>query len=385
MSRSSTGRQLLHRYRWLGLLLALVGAWVLWRAYAPAPRAPVQDRNSKPPAVTVATARIDALHQDVHALGTVTPLTRVLIRPQVDGHLERLHFAEGQDVEAGQLLAEIDARPFELALAAALGQLARTEAVWRNAQADLARYERLGRSDSVAASQLDAARAQERGLAAQYQRDTAGVAEARRQLALTRIVAPSAGRLGLREIDAGNHVRAADTTGLVTLVQTHPISVVFSVPAATLPLLSEALGARSDGLRVQAWDANDRVLLAEGELHAQDNRIETGRGSLRLRALFDNPAEALYPNQFVNVRLVLLREAEALMVPAAAVQYAADGPFVYVIGEGDRAERRALVLGDSRPGEVAVREGLAAGERIVVEGVDRVRVDREVTIVPAQG
>ncbi len=363
--------------------LAACGLWLALRQTGGEPPGP-PGFAQQPVPVAVAPATLAPLQQDLHALGTITPLARADLRSQVDGELLRLHFAEGQAVAAGQLLAELDARPFRAALAAAEGELARTQALLDNAEADLRRYETLARQDAVAGRQLDAARAEARRYRAQRQRDQARVDEARRQLSHTRIVAPYAGRVGLRRVDAGNHVRAADAEGLVTLVQTSPISAVFSLPETRLDALRRAW-ARGAAPRVQAWDADERRLLAEGELEALDNRIETATGTVRLRARFANADESLFPNQFVNIRLILSRPDPALSIPSAAVQYGADGAFVFVIGADRRAMRRDLALGPARAGRVAVESGLEPAERVVVEGIDRLQDGREVLVVEQQG
>lgn len=362
------------------LLAVLIGAayWLTRKKGPAAPRPP--EYGQIPVAVSVAAARLGPLRRDLHALGTITPLAQVTLRSQVDGELVRLHYAEGQAVTRGQLLAEIDARPYLAALAAAEGELARTQALLDNAQADLRRYQRLARQDAVAGQQLDAAETQVRAYTAQRQLNRAQVADAQRLLGHTRIVAPQDGRIGLRRVDAGNHVRANDADGLTTLVQTMPISAIFSISETRLDILRQAQ-ARAPALRVQAWDADDRRLLAEGTLEALDNRIQAASGTVKLRARFDNADESLFPNQFVNIRLAVVQQDDAVTIPSAAVQYGAEGAFVFVIGEDRRAARRDLQLGSANAGRVVVEAGLAVAERVVVEGVDRLHDGRDVLIV----
>ncbi|WP_241049572.1 efflux RND transporter periplasmic adaptor subunit [Achromobacter xylosoxidans] len=368
------------------LAVTLVAAWALWR-YALQGPAPVAILNyaQQPVPVSVAAARSGPLPRDLHALGTITPLAQVVLRSQVDGQLQRLHYTEGQAVQRGQLLAEIDPRPYQAALAAAEGELARVEALLGNAEIDLRRYRQLARQEAVAGQQLDTAEAQVRSYAAQRQRLAAGVADARRLLAQTRILAPHDGRVGFRRVDAGNHVRAADTNGLATLVQTRPISALFSISETHLDLLRQAQAQAGDAaLQVQAWDADERRLIALGTLQALDNQIHAASGTVKLRALFENADEALFPNQFVNIRLALARREDVLSIPTAAVQYGAEGAFVFVIGDDQRAVRRELALGRANAGRVEVRSGLAAAERVVVEGVDRLHDGRDVQIVDTQ-
>ncbi|CAB3912595.1 Multidrug resistance protein MdtA [Achromobacter insuavis] len=368
------------------LAVAALAAWALWR-YAlqgPAPAA-IPNYGQQPVPVGIATARSGPLPRDLHALGTVTPLAQVVLRSQVDGQLQRLHYTEGQAVSRGQLLAEIDPRPYQAALAAAEGELARVEALLGNAEIDLRRYRQLARQEAVAGQQLDTAEAQARSYAAQRQRLAAGVADARRLLAQTRIQAPHDGRIGFRRVDAGNHVRAADANGLATLVQTRPISALFSISETHLDLLRQAQAQAGDAaLQVQAWDADERRLIALGTLQALDNQIHAASGTVKLRALFENADEALFPNQFVNIRLALARQEDVLSIPTAAVQYGADGAFVFVIDDDQRATRRDLTLGRANAGRVEVRSGLAAAERVVVEGVDRLHDGRDVLIVETQ-
>ena len=365
-------------------MLAAWAGWAVWHYVLPGPApAAIPSYAQQPVAVSVAAARSGPLPRDLHALGTITPLARVVLRSQVDGQLQRLHYTEGQAVRRGQLLAEIDPRPYQAALAAAEGELARVEALLGNAEIDLRRYRRLARQEAVAGQQLDTAEALVRSYAAQRQRLAAAVADARRLLALTRIVAPHDGRIGLRRVDAGNHVRAGDADGLATLVQTRPISALFTLAETRLDLLRQAQ-AGDGALQVQAWDADERRLLALGTLQALDNQIHAASGTVKLRAVFENADEALFPNQFVNIRLALARQEDVLSIPTAAVQYGAEGAFVFVIGDDQRATRRALTLGRANAGRVEVRSGLAAAERVVVEGVDRLHDGRDVRIVDSR-
>lgn len=363
------------------LLLALLVGIGYWLAGDSGPRTPPPPQYGQlPVAVAVAAARVGPLQRDLHALGTITPLSQVVLRSQVDGELMRVHYTEGQAVARGQLLAEIDARPYQTALASAEGELARTQALLDNAQADLQRYRKLARQESVAGQQLDTAEAQVRAYTAQRELNRARVADAKRLLGLTRIVAPQDGRIGLRRVDAGNHVRADDANGLTTLVQTTPISALFSISETRLDVLRQAQ-AKTAVLRVQAWDADDRRILAEGTLEALDNRIQTGSGTVRLRARFDNADESLFPNQFVNIRLAVVQQDNVVTIPSAAVQYGSEGAFVFVIGDDARATRRVLQLGPANAGQIVVEAGLAPAERVVVEGVDRLHDGRNVQIV----
>ena len=361
--------------------LATLAFWYAGSKGSPAARPP--EYGQIPVAVAIEAATAGPLQRDLHALGTITPLAQVTLRSQIDGELLKLHFTEGEAVARGQLLAEIDARPYLAALAAAEGELARTQALLDNAQADLQRYRKLARQEAVAGQQLDTAEAQVRAYAAQRQRNQAQVADARRLLDHTRIVAPHDGRIGLRRVDAGNHVRADDANGLTTLVQTRPISALFSISETRLDILRRAQ-ARDAALRVQAWDADDRRLLAEGTLEALDNRIQAASGTVKLRARFPNADESLFPNQFVNIRLAVVQQDHVITIPTAAIQYGSEGAFVFVIGEDSRASRRVLELGPANAGRIVVQSGLTENERVVVEGVDRLHDGRDVQIVEPQ-
>lgn len=369
------------------LVLALLIGAAVWLAGNKGPAAPPPPNYGQiPVAVSVAAARTGPLQRDLHALGTITPLAQVTLRSQVDGELLKLHYTEGQAVSKGQLLAEIDPRPYLAALASAEGELAQTQALLDNAAADLQRYRKLARQEAVAGQQLDTAEAQVRIYSAQRRKNQAQVADAQRLLGHTRIVAPQSGRIGLRRVDAGNHVRADDANGLTTLVQTMPISALFSISETRLDILRQAQAhAKTAALRVQAWDADDRRILAEGTLEALDNRIQAASGTVRLRARFDNTDESLFPNQFVNIRLAVVQQDNVVTIPTAAVQYGSEGAFVFVIGDDTRATRRVLELGPANAGRVVVKTGLAHAERVVVEGVDRLHDGRDVHIVEHQG
>ncbi len=362
-------------------ILATLAFWYAGPKGSPAARPP--EYGQIPVAVAIEAATAGPLQRDLHALGTITPLAQVTLRSQIDGELLKLHFTEGEAVARGQLLAEIDARPYLAALAAAEGELARTQALLDNAEADLQRYRKLARQEAVAGQQLDTAEAQVRAYAAQRQRNQAQVADARRLLDHTRIVAPHDGRIGLRRVDAGNHVRADDANGLTTLVQTRPTSALFSISETRLDILRQAQ-ARDAALRVQAWDADDRRLLAEGTLEALDNRIQAASGTVKLRARFPNADESLFPNQFVNIRLAVVQQDHVITIPTAAIQYGSEGAFVFVIGEDSRASRRVLELGPANAGRIVVQSGLTENERVVVEGVDRLHDGRDVQIVEPQ-
>jgi len=340
--------------------------------------------GERPPTpVRVVAAELGPLEVELKALGTVTPLRTVTVRSRVDGELLRVAFEEGQQVRAGQLLAEIDPAPFRIQLAHATGQQKQNLAELENTRIQLQRYRDLAGSHYVSAQDVANLQAQVRQFEGRRDRDQAAVDEARLQLEYTRIVAPIDGRVGLRNVDVGNLVRAGDADGIVTIAQTRPVSVVFALPETVVPAVAAAV-QRDSGtpLTVQAWDRDERRLLATGTLSSLDNLIDTRTGTLRLRALFENADDALFPNQSVNVRLRLGSE-DVVAIPDAAVQFGSQGNYVYVVGDDDTASVRQVQLGAAHGDRVAVTEGLAAGERVVLEGLDRLYEGSKVEVVSA--
>lgn len=371
----------------LAVLLAAVLVWRGMGGAAPEPDAGRggwgPDGERPPTPVRVSTAARERLSVELKALGTVTPLKSVTVRPRVDGELQRVVFEEGQQVEAGALLAEIDPASFRIQLAQALGQQKQNLAELENARIQLRRYQDLSDAAYVSAQDVANLQAQVRQLEGRREIDQAAVDEARLQLQYTRIVAPITGRVGLRTVDAGNLVSGGDEVGIATIAQTRPISVLFSVPENALGAVIDAV-RRDPDLTVQAWDREERNVLATGRLSSLDNRIDTETGTLRLRALFDNDDGALFPNQFVNARLQL-GDDETLVIPDAAVQFGSEGTYVYVVNDDDTAGVRPVVLGAGSGGRVSVLDGLEAGARVVLEGIDRLREGAPVEVVADAG
>jgi multidrug efflux system membrane fusion protein len=374
----------------IGVLLivgTVVAAVLLWRQFAgDGPTAtrqpgapPWRAEGNQPVPVRVVTAANEPLAVFIKALGTVTPLKTVTVRSRVDGELIRVAFREGQYVEQGALLAEIDPRPFRVQLAQAEGLQQQNLAELANAEGELQRFRDLQTKGYVSAQELANQEALVRQFQARKQSDQAAVDEARLQLNYTRITAPISGRVGLRTVDAGNLVRAGDTSGLVTITQMQPISVLFTIPETDLPMVRAAAGAKAE-LPVEAWGRDERTRLATGQLLSMDNQIDTATGTLRLRAQFENKDESLFPNQFVNVRMRVRNDA-AIVIPNAAVQFGAQGNFVYVVDGELKASMRSVELGVTEGERVAVLKGVEAGERVVLEGLDRLRDGRPVEIV----
>ena len=360
----------------LALLAAALIAFLLLRDTSEA-----QDEGSRPAPVRVESARTGPFTVELKALGTVTPLASVTVRSRVEGELMRVLFQEGQHVAKGQLLAEIDPRPYRATLAQAVGERQQNQAQLVQARRELAQHSELAKEGFTTQTKLD----QQNALIGQHGGAVAAsdgrIADARLQLEFASIRAPIAGRIGLRGVDAGNLVRASDTTEIATITQMQPISVIFTVPEVQIDDVRQAM--REGSLNVEAWDRGERAKLATGALATIDNRIDPGSGTLRLRGTFANADERLFPNQFVNVRLGLRTIADAVTVPSAAVQQGTKGTFVYVIDGEGLARRREITLGPSDGERTQVLRGVKAGERIVLEGFDSVKDGEKVKIVAA--
>ncbi|MDD5240957.1 MAG: MdtA/MuxA family multidrug efflux RND transporter periplasmic adaptor subunit [Sulfuricella sp.] len=324
----------------------------------------------KPVPVAIATAHKGDIDVIINALGTVTARSTVTIKPRVDGQLTRINFREGQLVKSGEVLAEIDPRPFQVQLDQANGQLVRDQALLTNAKLDLDRYRGLLAKDSIAKQQVDAQDSLVRQDEGVVQADRAQVDNAKLQLGFTRVTAPVAGRLGLRLVDAGNMVHASDATGLVVITQTQPITVIFSIPSDSLPAVIEKLQANQT-LTAEAWDREGKTRLAEGKLLTADNQIDTTTGTVKLKAEFTNTDDALFPNQFVNVRLRIETRHDAILVPVAATQRGTQGTFFYVVKDDKSVSLRPVALGPVVNDIVAVEKGLIPGEQVVIDGADK--------------
>jgi len=342
-------------------------------------------QGGRPQPVKATEARTGNLDITVGALGTVTASNTATVRPRVDGQLVRIHFREGQQVRAGDLLAEIDPRPFRIQLEQATGQLTRDEALLAAARVDLERYRGLLAKDSIAKQQVDTQEALVRQYRGVVEADQAQVDNARLQLGFTRITAPAAGRLGLRQLDVGNNVRSTDAGGIVVITQTQPIHAVFAIPADSLGPVVQRL-QHGEPLEVEAWDRDGRTRLTRGRLLSVDNQIDVATGTVKLKAEFANRDEQLFPNQFVNIRLRVEQRRNSLLLASAAIQRNAQGSFVHVIDpENQTVSPRPVRLGPSNGELVAVEDGLQAGERVVLDGTDRLRPGSRVEVLSLDG
>ncbi|MBV9510352.1 MAG: MdtA/MuxA family multidrug efflux RND transporter periplasmic adaptor subunit, partial [Caulobacteraceae bacterium] len=340
-----------------------------------------------PTAVGLATAQRGDIPITLQALGTVTSEATITVQSQISGTLEKVDFTEGQVVRKGQLLAEVDARPYEVALAQAQGQLAKDQAALANAELDLKRYRTLAAQDSIAAQQVDTQAAlvkQDEGL---VKTDQAGIASAKLNLVYCHIIAPVSGRVGLRQVDAGNYITPSETNGLVVITQVDPIDIVFSLPEDDIPQIA-ARTAQGATLTVTALDRTGAITLGQGLLSTLDNQVDTSTGTIKAKARFANPKGTLFPNQFVNVTLLVDTLHDAITVPTAAVRHGANGDFVFVLDQdpltgGDIARMATVKVGPSQGDTSSIASGLQVGEQVITDGGDRL-ADGAPVVLPGQ-
>ena len=386
-----------HRGRTIGLIVAalVVAGIVVWRWHpwgGPAGGAAAQSEgggrhgrggpgafaNLAQP-VHVATATQGDMPVVLTALGTVTPLATVTVQTQLSGTLQTVAFQEGQMVKKGDLLAQIDPRPYQISLENAEGALARDQALLQTARLDLKRYQTLLAQDSIASQQVDT----QASLVQQYigtvKSDQANIDTYKLDLIYARITAPVSGRVGLRQVDPGNYVTPSLTNGLVVITQLQPISVIFTVSEDSLPQIMKQVQAGAK-LSVTAYDRSNTTSLAGGTLETLDNQIDTTTGTLKLRAMFNNDDSLLFPNQFVNARLLVDTIHDAVIVPTSAVLNGSMGQFVYVVKDDSTVTVRPVRIGPVDGERTSIATGLQPGERVVIDGSDRLKEGAKITI-----
>jgi len=364
------------RRRWLIALLVIcllaIGAYL----YFNRERSQAAKKAQKPTAPAVPVVAVAANKADFNVylagLGAVTPVNTVTVRTRVDGQLMEVLFREGQIVGNGDLLARIDPRPFEVQLTQAGGQMARDLAQLKNAQLDLERYRVLWEQDSVSKQQLDTQEALVRQLEGAIKTDQGQIDSANLQLVYCQITAPIGGRIGLRLVDPGNIVHVADANGLIVITQLQPITVIFPIPEDSLPRVLARI-KMDVRMPVEAYDRDMKQKLATGSLLTVDNQIDPATGTVRLKAIFQNEGNELFPNQFVNARLLVDVIRGVTVVPAPAIQRGSQGTFVYVVKPDRTATVRPVAVGETQGGEVFIKSGLSPGELVVVDGADRLR------------
>jgi len=359
---------------WIWLLMAgiiSIGGYSYWTRADEPPS--TSSKQGPPPVTVIATAaRQGDIAIYLTGLGTVTPLNTVTVKSRVDGQLMKVLFQEGQVVSSGTLLAEIDSRPYEAALTQVEGQMARDKALLENAKLDLNRYQVLTKQDSIAKQQVDTQEALVHQYEGTVKLDQGQIDNAKLQLVYSRITAPIGGRIGLRVVDPGNMIHASDTTGLAVITQEQPIAVIFPIPEDSVPPVFKKLKA-GEQLPVDAYDREQKHKLATGQLLTIDNQIDPNTGTVRLKAVFPNKDNELFPNQFVNARLLLDTRRGTTIVPVAAIQRSPQGTFVYVVKADQTVTMRTVKIGPAEGDDVSIEEGLAPGELVVLEGAERLR------------
>jgi multidrug efflux system membrane fusion protein len=373
-----------HPWVWIFVGVALIAGLIAWnraRARSQAALGTQSRGDAAAVSVGVSTVQKRDVPYFLTGLGSVTAFNTVTVRSRVDGQLMKVNFTEGQFVHQGDLLAEIDSRPFQVALDQAQGQLAKDVAAQNDAKINLNRYQLLWQEGVIPRQQLDSQQATVGQFDGAIQSDKAQIDNQKLQLVYSRIIAPISGRVGLRLVDAGNMVHATDANGMLVITQVQPIAVIFTLPEDNLPEVSGQM-KKGAQLTVEAYSRDDKTKLADGKLLTIDNQIDQTTGTVKLKSVFDNRDLSLWPNQFVNIRLFLSVRKDATVIPSAAIQRGAQGIFVYVVKTDNKADVRQIQL-DFIEGNLAViREGLTPGEQVVIDGQDKLQAGTTVSFKP---
>jgi membrane fusion protein, multidrug efflux system len=367
------------------IVLIMAGYFLLTRVETARTVSAKAAATANHPGVPVAVAPVKRgdLNRFLSAIGTVTAFNTVTVKTRVDGQIVNVAFKEGQTVQKGDLLVEIDPRPYQAALAQALGTLAKDEATLANAKTTLARDQMLFQQGVIAAQDYDNQKSVVGQAAGTVESDRANVAAAKVQLDYTRIIAPLTGRIGLRLVDQGNIVHAADLTGLAVITQLQPIAADFSIPEDNLPQISKDI-RNGQALPVVAWDRELKTQIATGTLETFDSQIDQSTGTIKLKAVFSNADYSLFPNQFVNIKVLVDTRRDTLLVPAAAVQRNPQGTFVYVVKPNHTVEARSVAISATQGDVIALDSGVSPGEMLVIDGLDKLQSGTKVIVQPAQ-
>ena len=365
----------------LALLLALIFFIIKWVGNPSEENSKASKKSNEPVIAVTATVSIQGdFPVYLNGLGTVTALRTVTVKSRVDGELIHVAFKEGSLVNAGDLLAEIDPRAFQVQLMQAEGQLQRDQALLKNAQMDLVRYKTLLEQDSIAAQQTHTQQSVVEQHQGTVEIDRGLVANAKLQLSYARIAAPITGRLGLRLVDQGNIINTSDASGLAVITQISPISAVFTLPEDNLPAVMKRFKS-GEVLSIEAYDRGGNIKLAEGQLLAVDNQIDTSTGTVKLKGQFTNEDNTLFSNQFVNIKMKMETLHAVTIIPTSAIQRGIIGPFVYVVKDDQTVKVQALSLGPTDGEKVAILKGLQANELVVTDGADKLRDNVKVKLI----